>query len=69
MIPQCMIEAADDMAEWGAQNPATHPSLSTAIRSAMLRLTQPENRNDTANLGSCQIHHWISRQALPGAVD
>ena len=68
MIPQCMIEAADDMAEWGAQNPATHPSLSTAIRSAMLRLTQPENRNDTANLGRCQIHHWISRQALPGAV-
>ena len=28
-IPQEMIEAADEMAEWGAQNPATHPSLST----------------------------------------
>ena len=68
MIPQCMIEAADDMAEWGAQNPATHPSLSTAIRSAMLRLTQPENFNDTENPGRVAIHHWISNRALPAAA-
>lgn len=68
IIPECMIKEADDIAEWGANNPEKHPGLSAAnIRSAMLLLKPQEKYNDTENPGRVEIHHWISNRALPEA--
>ena len=49
-IPQDLLDAADDMAEWGSRHPETHPSISVAdIRHAMRNLKPQETQHDPQN--------------------